>query len=144
MTATVGGNAPTPQQKTDLAQAFDLVRVNAQGQTIGPDGQVVGGGALARVNILDNANAGTSTAWLPIAAYPERLAYQLDSGSAATTFSVDISADGVTSLGQAFTGTWARSDLAELTPPLMFSNPQARFFRFNVLSGGPLSVSRGY
>jgi lysophospholipase L1-like esterase len=44
MTATVGGNAPTPQQKTDLAQAFDLVRVNDQGQTIGPAGLVVGGG----------------------------------------------------------------------------------------------------
>lgn len=44
MTATVGGNAPTTQQKEDLAQAFDLVRVNDEGQTIGPDGQVVGGG----------------------------------------------------------------------------------------------------
>jgi len=43
MTATVGGNAPTTQQKEDLAQAFDLVRVNGAGQTIGPDGQVVGG-----------------------------------------------------------------------------------------------------
>lgn len=45
MTATVGGNAPTTQQKEDLAQAFDLVRVNDEGQPIGPDGQVVGGGA---------------------------------------------------------------------------------------------------
>ena len=44
MTTTVGGNAPTTQQKEDLAQAFDLVRVNGAGQTIGPDGQVVGGG----------------------------------------------------------------------------------------------------
>lgn len=102
------------------------------------------GEALARSSILDAASAGVSTTWLAIAAYPERLAYQLDSGSVNTTFSIDVSADGLTSLGQAFTGSWARSDVAELTPPLMFANPQARFFRFNVLSGGPLSVSRGY
>ena len=46
MTANVGGNAPTTQQKEDLAQAFDLVRVNDAGQTIGPDGQVVGAGSV--------------------------------------------------------------------------------------------------
>lgn len=126
------------------SEDFNLAYLNDQGQVVDKDGLVVGGGAQARTSILSGASAGTSTTWLPIAAHPERLAYQLDSGSANTTFSIDISADGLTSLGQAFTGTWARSDLAELTQPLMFTNPQARFFRFNVLSGGPLSVSRGY
>lgn len=46
MPTTIGGLAPNEQQKNDLAQAFDLVRVNGAGQTIGPDGQVVGGGAI--------------------------------------------------------------------------------------------------
>jgi hypothetical protein len=53
MTATVGGNTPTTQNKTDLAQAFDLVRVNSQSQLIGPSGQVVGGGVtLSRDRLL--------------------------------------------------------------------------------------------
>lgn len=97
----------------------------------------------SRLPILSGASAGQSTTWLAVSNAPERFAYQLDSGSTATTFSIDISADGVNSLGQAFTGTWARSDLAEITPPIMFSNPLAKFFRWNVVSGGPLSVSRG-
>ena len=54
MTATVGGNAPTTQQKEDLAQAFDLVRVNGAGQTIGPDGQVVGG--VVAIGMLGQSN----------------------------------------------------------------------------------------
>ncbi len=99
---------------------------------------------LARgTSILNGASAGADSGWLAMSDAPERFAYQLDSGTTTTTFSVDISADGVNSLGQAFTGTWASSTLAEITPPIMFSNPLAKFFRWNVLSGGPLSVSRG-
>jgi len=99
---------------------------------------------LARgVPILAGASAGADSGWLPINAAPERFAYQLDSGSTTTTFSIDISADGATSLGQAFTGTWASSSSAEITPQIMFSNPLAKFFRWNVVSGGPLSVNRG-
>jgi len=98
---------------------------------------------VARNPILNGATAGQDSGWLPISSAPERFAYQLDSGSTSTTFSIDISADGVNSLGQAFTGTWASSSSAEITPPIMFSNPLAKFFRFNVVSGGPLSVSRG-
>lgn len=61
MTATVGGNAPTEQQKEALAQAFDLVRVNDAGQTIGPDGQVVGGGATPEtINNRDGLGRVTS------------------------------------------------------------------------------------
>lgn len=75
-------------------------------------------------------------------AYGERFIYQLDSGSVSTGFTVDISADGASSLGQAFTGTWASSSLAEITPPLYFSNPLAKFIRWSVTSGGPLTVAR--
>lgn len=106
-----------------------------------PDGTKESAGP--RQPILNGASAGSDSGWLSISKAPERFAYQLDSGSTATTFSVDISADGVSSLGQAFTGTWASSVLAEITFPIMFSNPLAKFFRWNVLSGGPLSVSRG-
>lgn len=105
------------------------------------DGKAVN--VLPRTPILAGASAGADSGWLPMSAAPERFAYQLDSGSTATTFSVDISADGVSSLGQAFTGTYASSTVAEITFPIMFSNPLAKFFRWTVLSGGPLSVSRG-
>lgn len=91
--------------------------------------------------ILSAANAGASSAWVPYVA-GMRLAYALDSGSTSTQFSVDISADGITSLGQAFTGSWASSSVAEITPPLYLTNPQVAFIRFNVISGGPLSVKR--
>lgn len=90
--------------------------------------------------VLNGANAGQDSGWVPYAP-GMRLAYALDSGSTSTTFSVDISADGSTSLGQAFTGTWA-STTAEISPPIWLSNPAARFIRFNVLTGGPLSVVR--
>ena len=89
--------------------------------------------------ILEGATAGQNSGWVPYAT-GMRLAYALDSGTTATTFSVDISADGSTSLGQAFTGTWASSSAYEITPPIWLSNYAARFIRFNVLSGGPLSV----
>jgi hypothetical protein len=101
------------------------------------------GGVAARVSILNGATAGQDSGWLPLSGAPERLMYALDSGTTTTTFSIDISADGVTSLGQAFTGTWASSTEAQISQQLMYSNPQARYFRFNVLSGGPLSVARG-
>lgn len=122
MAATIGGGAPTAQQKNDFKVAF---------------------GFATKEQILAGASAGANSGWLPISGHPERFLYQLDSGTTATTFSVDISADGVSSLGQAFTGTWSSSTVAEITPPLMFSNPQAKFFRWNVVSGGPLSVYRG-
>ena len=93
--------------------------------------------------VLNGASAGADSGWLPMSAAPERFVYQLDSGTTGTGFAVDISEDGVTSLGQAFTGTWASSTVAEITFPIMFSNPLAKFFRWTVLSGGPLSVSRG-
>ena len=99
--------------------------------------------AIARNPILSGASAGQDSGWLPLSSAPERFVYQLDSGTTATTFSVDISANGVSSLGQAFTGTYASSTVAEITPPIMFSDPLAKFFRWNVVSGGPLSVSRG-
>lgn len=108
---------------------------------VGPDAKVYN--IAPRTPILNAANAGADSGWLPISDAPERFVYQLDSGTTATTFSVDISADGSTSLGQAFTGTYASSTVAEITFPIMFSNPLARFFRWNVVSGGPLSVSRG-
>lgn len=92
--------------------------------------------------ILTGASAGQNSGWLPIAPFPERLFWQLDSGTTATQFTIDISADGATSLGQAFTGTWAASTAGEFSPPLLFTNPQARYFRVTVVSGGPLSVYR--
>lgn len=98
---------------------------------------------LPRSPVLNGASAGTNSGWLPLATAPERFAYQLDSGSTVTGFSIDISADGVSSLGQAFTGTYDSSAVAEITFPIMFSNPLAKYFRWTVLSGGPLSVSRG-
>ena len=110
--------------------------LNAAGQAV----PLVGNRAAV---ILDSASAGASTAWLPISPNPERLMYQLDSGTTSTQFAVDISADGSTSLGQAFTGVWSRSDLAEITPPIMFSNPLAKFFRVTIVSGGPITVARG-
>ena len=89
---------------------------------------------------LNAASAGVTGAWIPYVA-GMRFAYALDSGSTTTTFSIDFSADGVASLGQAFTGTWASSSAAEFTPPIYLTNALARFVRFNVLTGGPLSVS---
>lgn len=89
--------------------------------------------------ILNGATAGQDSGWVPY--FPGmRLAYALDSGTTSTTFSVDISADGSASLGQAFTGTWASSTAYEISPPIWLNNQSARFIRFNVLTGGPLSV----
>jgi len=93
--------------------------------------------------VLAGAVAGANSGWIPKAPYPERLAYSLDSGSTTTTFSIDVSADGVNFLAQAFTGSYASSAIAEVTPPLSFSNVQARFYKINVLSGGPISFIRG-
>jgi hypothetical protein len=90
--------------------------------------------------VISAAAAGQDSGWIPYVP-GMRLAYALDSGSTTTTFSVDISADGSTSLGQAFTGTWA-STTAEISPPIWLTNTRARYIRFNVLSGGPLSVIR--
>lgn len=92
--------------------------------------------------ILEGAVAGRDSGWLPLIGGGFRLAYALDSGTTSTTFSVDISADGVASLAQAFTGSWASSTLYEDTGERLVSNVNAKYFRFNVLSGGPLSVKR--
>ena len=95
-----------------------------------------------RANILTGANAGTDSGWLLIGPHAERLVYQLDSGTTATGFTVDISIDGVTSLGQAWTGTYNSSTVAEFSPPMWFTNPLARYFRVTVTSGGPISFAR--
>ena len=118
-----------------------VVQLSADGTSLVSGDEIF---AIApRAPILDGASAGEDSGWLPISANPERFAYQLDSGTTTTTFSIDISADGVSSLGQAFTGTYASSTVAEITFPIMFSNPLAKFFRWNIVSGGPMSVSRG-
>jgi len=94
----------------------------------GSSGILISGAVInvsPRAVILSGATPGTSSGWIPISFAPERFAYQLDSGSVVTGFSVDISSDGTTSLGQAFTGTWASSTVAELTFPIMFSNQLA-------------------
>lgn len=116
-----------------------LANMNAAQQTEFQTAVLTG---AARRQILAGGTAGQNSGWIPLAPYAERFLYQLDSGTATTGFSVDISADGVTSLGQAFTGTWDKSAVAEITPQLSFANPQAKFLRFNVVSGGPLSVYR--
>lgn len=103
---------------------------------------VAGTGSAKKV-VLNGATAGQDSGWLPVSASPERFTWQLDSGSTSTQFTVDISADGVTSLGQAFTGVYASSTVAETSAPISFSNPQAKFFKFTVVSGGPFSVIRG-
>lgn len=92
--------------------------------------------------ILNGATAGQDSGWLPLMGGGFRLAYALDSGSVTTTFAVDISGDGITSLAQAFTGTWASSTSWEDTGQRWVSNINAKFFRFSVLAGGPLSVRR--
>lgn len=102
-------------------------------QLVGPDGPIGAG-----VQLLSGASAGQDSGWVPYEP-GMRLAYALDSGSTATAFSVDISADGITSLGQAFTGTWAGTT-AEISPPIWLTNPAARYIRFNVVGAGPLSV----
>ena len=98
-------------------------------------------GGPERGNVLNAATAGQNSGWIPYVP-GMRLSYALDSGSTSTAFSIDISENGSTSLGQAFTGTWASSVKYEITPPIYLTNQAARFIRFNVLGGGPLSVNR--
>lgn len=90
--------------------------------------------------ILSGATAGQDSGWV-VYTPGMRLTYALDSGSTSTTFSVDISADGSTSLGQAYTGSWASSTAAESSGPIWLTNPQAKYIRINVLSGGPISFN---
>jgi hypothetical protein len=122
-------------------EADDLDDPMRNDGTLRPDEVAQFRSVVSGDGVLDAASAGQSSAWFGYVP-GMRLAYALDSGTTSTTFSIDFSADGVTSLGQAFTGTWASSTVAEITPPLYLTNPQARFLRFNVLTGGPLSVSR--
>lgn len=130
---------------TQRTRLRDDVWVDEAGNVVDQAGKIIISAAaqalVSKDGVLDAASAGASSPWFAYTA-GMRLAYALDSGTTPTTFSLDISADGVTSLGQAFTGTWASSTVAEITPPLYLTNPQARFLRFNVLTGGPLSVSR--
>lgn len=114
----------------------------ATGSFIGPAGELVPIANHSRL-VLNGATAGQASAWLPIAAYDERLIYQLTSGSTLTQFAIDVSADGVTSLGQAFTGTWQSSTVARRTRAIAFSHPLARYFRISILAGGPISFARG-
>lgn len=93
--------------------------------------------------MLVGASVGDSSSWLPVATYPERWTYKLDSGSTSTTFSIDFSADGLTSLGQAFTGSYSSSSVAEITPPILFTDVRALFFKITVNSGGPITFARG-
>lgn len=94
--------------------------------------------------VLQSASSGTSSDWLPIAAFPERLAYSLDSGSTSTTFTIGISADGgTTTLAQAFTGSWASSSVAEITYPIQYSDITATHFKITVTAGGPITFIRG-
>lgn len=115
----------------------------APGYLLGVLQGAVGDDFLLKQQIISAGVAGDSSGWLPIAPYGERFAYALDSGSTNTTFSIDVSADGTNSLAQAFTGSYSSSSVAEITPPILFSNPQAKFFRITVLSGGPISFLRG-
>lgn len=97
-----------------------------------------------KTTILSGATAGTDSGWLPIAPYPERLGYALDSGSTSTTFTIDVSADGgATTLSQAFTGSYASSTVAEFSYPIQFSATTATHFKVTVTSGGPLTFVRG-
>jgi len=93
--------------------------------------------------IINGGVAGSKSGWIPKSPFSERLAYALDSGSTTTTFSIDISDDGITSLAQAFTGSYASSSLIEVTPPLSFSNPLAKYYQVNILTGGPITFIRG-
>ena len=97
----------------------------------------------ARQYILSGAMVGETTGWLPIAPFRESLMYALTSGSAQTEFSIDISADGFTSLGQAYTGVWSSSSIARVEPLRPWSDLRARYFRVTVTLGGPLSMARG-
>lgn len=108
-----------------------------------PDGSII---PIVNHNqvVLDGGVAGSDSGWLPISSFPERLAYALDSGSTATTFTIDVSADGgVTTLSQAFTGSYASSSVAEVTPPILFNAITATHFKITVTSGGPISFLRG-
>lgn len=94
--------------------------------------------------ILEGASAGTASEWLPISPFPERLAYALDSGSTSTTFTIDVSADGgVTTLSQAYTGSYASSSVAEITFPIQYSAITATHFKITVTAGGPITFLRG-
>lgn len=135
------GVAPMTAEQT-AAGAIKAVGETLSGNTVGGSGRL-GPPIGCDAPLLNGASAGADSGWVPLSANPERLVWALDSGTTATTFSIDISADGVTSLGQAFTGTCNTSTTAEFSPPLMFTNPQARFYRVTVLSGGPLSMNRG-
>lgn len=97
-----------------------------------------------KIPVLEGASAGTASEWLPISPFPERLAYALDSGSTSTTFTIDVSADGgVTTLSQAYTGSYASSSVAEITFPIQYSAITATHFKITVTAGGPITFLRG-
>lgn len=131
--AAVGTSRETSQ---GIRKEVEVTQDRITGQQYAGDAPVSGAGT----QIVNAGTAGSDSGWV-VYTPGMRLAYALDSGSTTTTFSVDISADASTSLGQAFSGTWA-STTAEISPPIYLTNPAARYIRFNVLSGGPLSVIR--
>lgn len=126
-------------------------------------------GVVAKLPSIDQANAtyerdwiliggvaGQSSAWLPFMPGMS-IGFGLDSGSTSTIWSIDISFNGQTSVAQAWTdswdrpaGTWLKSPPMYLAPTLLSQYIAAvnsgadvnLFFRFNVVSGGPLSVIR--
>jgi hypothetical protein len=94
--------------------------------------------------ILTGAVAGEDSGWLRING-PEALAWQLVSGTTNTTFQIDVSAtaDGA-SPTMILTGNYASSTVIERSWPLfnLAASLNANYFRFSVLSGGPLTVIR--
>lgn len=96
-----------------------------------------------RQPVLEAASAGADSGWLLVSGSRERLFFQLASGSTLTGFTIDISADGVTSLAQTHTGSWDSSTVALQSAPMMFSDPRATYFKVTITSGGPINVTRG-
>lgn len=108
---------------------------------------------VSRDWILNGANVGASSAWVPFAP-GQRIAYALDSGTTSTTATVDYSFDGGASVaGQAYTISYASSTAFEVGALLVSAYfiglvnaaKQAGaftgyFFRVTVTGGGPLSV----
>lgn len=93
----------------------------------------------AGIVILTGATAGQDSGWFDY--FPGmRLAYALDSGTTSTNLSLDMSADGVTSIGQYGTDTWASSATTKITQPIWLTNVNVRKLRLNVLTGGPISA----
>lgn len=129
-----------PNGTTEYLYSQDGSKVSG---LVNPDTSIVPIVNLKSV-VLSSGVAGSDSGWLEISPHPERLAYALDSGSTATAFAIDVSADGgETILSQAFTGSYSSSSVAEVTPPIQFNEITATHFRITVTSGGPITFLRG-